>query len=574
MPITNIVIIVFVLAMIYMGTVQGLFSSFLHLIVVIAAGSLAFAVWEPLAVKLLLKYVPLFAWTLGLLVPFGLLLLILRMVSDKLVPGNAQFPGIVNLIGGIVCGGLSGLLTAGIVVIGIGFLPIGPDLGGYQPYSVGAGGVIQDTGSKLWIPATSVANKFFSGLSNGAFATRTPMAEYKPDLDLQMSLNRVRPENVSTIASPEAVDVSAVYITDTSALADIIDPALADELGAKLNQSGAKLVVVDTEWSTVKGTVDGDRALRLPSAQVRLIATPNGAGDHDVELLGPVGFSKPKGDAREFFLYDSESQMAFSSAPDTTFGFVFIVPANLQPLAPQIRLLRLDMPDEAAIITGADEVLAAVGLPPEPEPETADQGGDEQPSTATGTTGVSDSSGIRAGSYVLAVEETNKLPVTASKNSISGISYTDTNDGAMITSGSDGAARKPGQRVGARNKIIGFDVSPYYAMIRVEVIGDQNTSLFGSGISSAAAINPIFLEDSEGNKWFIAAWVWLKEDKTQEIHYDDFKFVKSAKQMNISRMDKQDKFYLYFLVKKPATLVRYSIGDVSSQEFEPPLQVK
>ena len=57
MPITNLVIILFVLAMIYMGTVQGLFSSFLHLMVVIAAGALAFAVWEPLTLGLLMKHI-------------------------------------------------------------------------------------------------------------------------------------------------------------------------------------------------------------------------------------------------------------------------------------------------------------------------------------------------------------------------------------------------------------------------------------------------------------------------------------------------------------------------------------
>lgn len=574
MPITNIVIIVFLLAMVYMGTVQGLFSSFLHLLVVIAAGTIAYAVWEPLTVKLLLKYTPLFAWTLGLLVPFGLILLILRMVSDKLIPLNAQFAGVVELVGSIVCGGLSGILTAGIVIIGVGFLPISPDLAGYQPYSIGASGAIQETDSKLWVPVNKYANNFFAGLSRGAFATRTPLAEYKPDLDVQMSLNRVRPENISTIASPDAVSVGAVYQADTAALKDLLPKRLTDVIGSKLTQAGAKVVIVDTDWKTVQGTVDADRALRLPASQVRLIAKPKDTHDKTVELLGPVGFTKTEGDNTTFYPYDSGSQVAFSSSPQPAIGFVFVVPQDLEPLFPQVRLLRLNMPDPNQIKTKPDEVVAAIGVPPEPKQEDEDQADNQPPAVATGTTNVSDASGLRAGSYVLAIEETTKLPLVASKNTVSGISYTDGDNGALITSGSEGSARKPSERVGARNKIIGFEVSPYYTMVRVEVKGDQNTSLFGSGISAAAALNTIFLEDAKGDMWYIAAWVWLKSDKTQEIHYDDFNPVKSAKQMPISRMDKEDKFYLYFMVKKPATLVRYSIGDVSDQQFEPPLQVK
>ncbi len=571
MPIMNILIVLFVLAMIYMGTVQGLFSSFLHLIVVIAAGTLAYAAWEPLTVMLLLKYTPLFAWTLGLLIPFGLILLILRMTSDKLVPLNAQFNGVVNLVGGIVFGGLSGLLTAGVVAIGLGFLPMGPDLGGYQPYSVGAGGVIQDTGDKLWIPVNRIANNFFGGLSRGSFATSTPLAEYKPDLDIQMSLNRVRPENVSTIAAPDAVEVPAVYIADTAALTETMKPELAEVLGSRLNQPGAKLVIVDTDWSTVKGTVDGDRNLRLPSSQVRLIARPTDPADTDIQLLGPVGFSKPIGDGRTFYLYDSESQMAYSEAPTSTFGFVFIVPGDLEPLFPQVRLLRLDMPEANQKV---EDVLAVVGVPAEETPEGTDPDQQANGQQNTGqTTNVGDRTGMRAGSYVLNVENTHKLPTPTSKNTISGISVGDGENGAVIESGSKGAARKPAGSIGSRNKIVGFDIAPNEAMIRVEVTGDQNTSLFGAGMSSAAALNPIFLEDSKGNKWFVTAYVWYKADKTQEIHYDAYVPIKSAKQMPISQMDKEDKFYLYFTVKKPVTLTRYSIGDVSSQEFEPPMQI-
>ena len=579
MPITNIVVLLFILAMIYMGTVQGLFSSFLHLMVVIVAGTLAFALWEPLTLSLLIKYVPLFAWTLGLLVPFGVLLLVLRMVSDKLVPANAQFPGVMNLVLGGGCGLLSGMLTAGIFVIAIGFLPFTPNLGGYAPYTVAAGGVIQDTGSKLWVPVNSIAANFYGGLSRGAFSTKTPMALYKPELDVQMSLVRVRPDFISIVASPDAVKVTNAYIADTSNLVDSLTPDMAEVLGSRFNQPGAQLVIVDTEWSIVKFTADGDQAMRLPSSQVRLITRSKERGVKDVKTVGPIGFSKPMGSSgvRTFYPYDSGSQMAFSTAPNSTFGFVFLVEPGYEPQFPQIRLLRLDMPDQGQIKSNADEVLDALGQPKAPEPEAEEGDVNEsadRPDRDQGATQISDADSILVGSYALALKETNRLPATASKNTISGLSVTDTDQGAMIVSGSQGSARKPGGNVGSRNKIVGFDIPAQKVMIQIQVKGEQTRSIFGSGIASAKALNPIFLEDSNGNVWRPTAWVWRKENGDQEIYFDDYKPVQSASQTPISQMGDDDEFYFYFSVTKPATLTAYRVGNESNQSFNPPYKVE
>ncbi|MGA1517490.1 MAG: hypothetical protein ACO396_06925, partial [Phycisphaerales bacterium] len=54
----------------YWWASQGAFSALLHLLCVIAAGVLAFAVWEPVAIKLLgMGALSNFAWGLGLLAP-------------------------------------------------------------------------------------------------------------------------------------------------------------------------------------------------------------------------------------------------------------------------------------------------------------------------------------------------------------------------------------------------------------------------------------------------------------------------------------------------------------------------
>jgi len=575
MPLTNIVILLFLLAMAYFGSVNGLFSAFLHLMVVITVGTIAFAIWEPLTLGLLMKYVPIMAWTLGLILPFAVLLIVFRLVVDKLVPRNAEFMPIVNTLLGAACGALSGVLTAGIAVIGLGLMPFGADMGGFQPYTIGGGGVVMERGEgDLWIPVHRITANFFSGLSGGAFATRTPMAEYMPDLDVQISTIRMRPEYVSIVAAPKAVEVTGASIAETGNLTDA-NPRLVPALGPDFRKPGYKLVIVDTEWSKQEGTVDGDRALRLPASQISLVTQPSGGGSDGVQLIGPVGFSKPRADAREFYPYDSDAVLAFSITPTSSFSFVFLVPAEQAPTFLMVRKLRLKLPEPDQIKTKSAEILAVLGAPPVPKVEQADDLTDDAPAdNRTGQTSISDRNGIRAGTFVLGLEITNRLPLVISKNASTGLSYDTVKDQGVITSGSTGSSRKTSGNVGARSKVSGFDIPAHERMVRVRIEPDQAVSLFGAARASAAALNPIFLEDTDGNKWFVSAWVWKKDNKDQEIHYDADNTIRSAKQLPISQMNKGDEFYLYFTVNKSTELVSYNIGDVTDQQFEPPLKVE
>jgi len=582
MPMTNLVILLFVLAMAYFGTVYGLFSAFMHLMVVIAVGAIAFALWEPITIGLLMKYVPLMAWTVGLIVPFGVLLLVFRMVVDKLVPRDAQFMSLVNTLAGATCGVISGVLTSGIVIIGLGFMPFGADLGGFQPYTIGGGGVVVERGEGgLWIPVHRITARFYSGLSGGAFASSTPMAEYMPKLEEQMVTVRMRPDGVSIVAAPNAVTVTGAAVAEATALTEAnANPAVIQALGNDFNRPGTQLVLIDTEWEKVEGTSDGDRALRLPASQVRLVTKNNTEGRGEFDLVGPVGFSKSGGgDSRVFYPYDSDAVMAFSTAPNSSFTFAFLVPQGAEPRSLIVRKLRVMLPEDEEINTVAGEVLASLGNPPVPEAEGEDEdgpdsGGTAQANTGGGQTTISDRNGMRAGTFVLGLDITNRLPGAAvSKNAATGLSYKDSDTGAMIVTGSTGSARKTQGNVGARSKVVGFDIPGHEAMVRVRIEPDQAVSLFGSARASAAALNPIFLEDTDGNKWFISAWVWQKSNKNKEIHYDAFQTIRSAKQLPISQMNDGDEFYLYFTVTKPVSLTSYNIGEVTDQQFEPPLVV-
>ena len=61
----------------------------------------------PLVIGVLGERMPYFAWGIGLLAPFALLLIFLRVVTDRLVNVSVQFPGLANQLGGAVFGGLT-----------------------------------------------------------------------------------------------------------------------------------------------------------------------------------------------------------------------------------------------------------------------------------------------------------------------------------------------------------------------------------------------------------------------------------------------------------------------------------
>ena len=192
--IVNLLIICFILGMAYLWSVYGLFSAFLQLIVVIAAGSFTLAIWETVAIDLgLLDRMGQPGWGVALLGPFVLTLILMRVVCDVLVRQNAHYPRLVQSIGGAVCGTMSAILIVGFAWIGISFLPLGPDVMGIQPYSIPNPGQVADNddGGRLWFAYDHMAAGFFNGLSGGAFATRHPLHLYQPQLAKQAETFRL-----------------------------------------------------------------------------------------------------------------------------------------------------------------------------------------------------------------------------------------------------------------------------------------------------------------------------------------------------------------------------------------------
>lgn len=191
--IMSIVVIFIVLALAYIWASRGFFSALLHMACVLVAGGIAFGLWEPIAYFLREKggsgFLVSTSFALGLGLPFALSLAVIRLIVDKLVPANADMEPAVNLVGGGICGLVSGTITAGIFVLSLSFLPLPPSVLDYQPVKQNTNGapVIQ---SSLLFPADKITAGLYGYTAEAAFRTDTPLLKYRPSVTVDGALMR------------------------------------------------------------------------------------------------------------------------------------------------------------------------------------------------------------------------------------------------------------------------------------------------------------------------------------------------------------------------------------------------
>ncbi|XAM01181.1 hypothetical protein OT109_07290 [Phycisphaeraceae bacterium D3-23] len=222
----NIIIIIFLLAMVAIWATYGFFSAFIHLMIVIVSGTFAFAVWEPLSYWLLGR-MPATAWGVGLLVPFVLSIVVLRIVFDKYCKMNLKFPRLADQAGGAACGLGAGVLSAGMLLMGAGFL-MPSDIMGFQPYTMVRNTVDDNDDGKLW-PITRVdewTGSFFTMLSTGSMRpwSDTSLAHYKSDIAARAQIHHLTSDpNQSKSSPPASVDLlTAQVITDPDEYIDMV----------------------------------------------------------------------------------------------------------------------------------------------------------------------------------------------------------------------------------------------------------------------------------------------------------------------------------------------------------------
>ncbi len=556
----NILILLFLIGMAYWWAIQGFFSAFIHLCLTITAAAIAISFWEPLVLKFLIFRMPYYAWAVGLLGPFSLVLILLRGATDRLIPGNVHFQLIIGRVFGGLCGFGSAILTAGLVVIGLGFLPLGPTaIGGYQPYGLN-NGRIMETGQDLWIGVDTMAEGFLAGLAGGSFYPwgGTPMAIYQPGLAAAASQIRLRDdENGSIVAVPGAVTVSQVVYPDADAIVGLPDSIKLKLSLVDLANAQKQLVVVDTIWRKdlpYRGTYDQDQTARIPPSQVRLV-TSRRVSSRRKHLYKhtPVAVCKQFPEQRQLYSFvEGEPVVVYSLANNDKLAWVFLIGVEEELKYLNVRHLRLSLSDPMTWKSHLDDLAPILGQLPEIAQPAATIDGSSS-SRATNEQDLDLPQNIQL---------TNKLTRPFSRNGASSLSY----DQNSVTRGCSRIKKSAG-RLSQRNRIDSVYCSSHLGMVRMELPRDEAQSLLGRSRSQAKSLGGIYLVDDRGEPHRPIGYNWLPKAGQQKLCIDPDQPIRSAQQLPIREMEKGDQLFVFFRMPVGTKIVSYQIGSSSFENI-------
>lgn len=125
---------VFILAIAVFQARQGLFSALIMTVLTVLCAAVALNLYPAVGELLLYSRQGAFADAVGLTAVFILSLLVLRLIFDWLIAGNAVLGFWPDRIGGLVLGGVSGMILVGVLLVIMQMLPFGPSVLGYRPY--------------------------------------------------------------------------------------------------------------------------------------------------------------------------------------------------------------------------------------------------------------------------------------------------------------------------------------------------------------------------------------------------------------------------------------------------------
>ncbi|MCK4874174.1 MAG: hypothetical protein KAS72_15735 [Phycisphaerales bacterium] len=367
----QLIVIALVLLIAYWWAGQGALSALLHLACVIAAGAIAFAVWEIVTIKLLFPAHEFFestGWAIGLLLPFTLALTILRVACDKLIGANLSFQPNIDFTAGAVLGAASGILTAGILVIGLGFLQLQPKFFGYLPIVTNDGSAMGSLkrDSKLWLGVDRYTEAFYNLVSNGAFASSHPLNEYQAQLADEANLIRMNFEGMSRNSMQPGVAKVASMIKVTGNLPALYRFAADDAATYHYEDPwngrpdpGASIYLLTIEFESETREKTGGMA--VGNAQFRLVVEDDETGTYtSVVPMAIIGKAEPDpripGDhlGRWRFEAADEFRGTAGGGATATMAFEFIVPPRHTPRYLSARHLRLDLPDVSGEMTAAE----------------------------------------------------------------------------------------------------------------------------------------------------------------------------------------------------------------------------
>ncbi|MFO0831382.1 MAG: hypothetical protein U0637_06005 [Phycisphaerales bacterium] len=365
----------------FVWSTRGFYNALIHMLCTLIAGAIAFAVWEPASYFLLSAMgkgsmgtiLESCAWGLGLAVPFGVSLAVLRGITDSTLRGNILVTTAVNYAGGGVCGLIIGTITSGILIISVSNLRVASEFMGYQPYRYDNNGnlVRQD---RLIFPVDEITAGVYNALSERAFASAEPLARWHPDASQEggamrvsynegAARNTIRPNEV-TLESRFTVNADSLkqLLSDSlpgggneqkalDAQGQTFDPASRIEgfvlkFGPSAGEKSGKVIMGAGQIRLlVADQTDENRQLYFPITISSQAEAPPVQAD-------PSGIAPPQNPKPLFSRWRYDGRDVFISSvgggAETRFAFEFVVPKKYNPVALYVRGTRIDLRSKSA----------------------------------------------------------------------------------------------------------------------------------------------------------------------------------------------------------------------------------
>ena len=362
--IVNISILLFLLSMaMRWGLTQNLLDAFIHLISTVIAAAMAVAMWEHFVLRMLIRTIPTYAWCVGLLGPFVIGLALMRLVTFKyLQTDNVEVISPLRIAGAAACGLLSGMLASGLLIIGLGFLPLPlhADWNRTPQHQIFSFTADQPV-SELWIPVDRYTESFLSTLSTGVFNTRYPLARYQPHLATRAAMFYGGGLSDHPLILPNSIKATAVNAAVIPRQG--LDPKLTEQLKMLKQTPGTKIVVVDTYWKRSPNTDTEKDKLDIHPSQVRLSGHRLHVNKTFTQLYAPVGYvrldTKPQAaDQRLFIPLQQRTLLAYQPKPNDLLAWVFVIPFEDEIGDLLIHQLRIGLPKAN---TEPEPLLSALG---------------------------------------------------------------------------------------------------------------------------------------------------------------------------------------------------------------------
>jgi uncharacterized membrane protein required for colicin V production len=617
----GVVILILILSG-YLWLTRGFFSALVHMLCVIVAGALAFAFWEPLAYWMLgsvkasssLQGV---AWGVALVIPFALALSVLRLGIDKLLPSNVQLDTVTNYVGGGVCGLISGVITAGVVVLGVGLLRLPSDHWDYKPVdytpsALGRGG-LQRSG-RLLVPVDRITSGLYARLSTNAFRTGEPLAKWYPDLDLvgpSMRINHGEGKARNTMGPKDFSVIGHYVVSGSSALAVMSD-----------SRDAAEQKVVDLEGNRVDfkpgpqapriegfmlkfgpGAKEKNGQVVLTNGQVRLVVqnTQDESEFKTVHAIAVVTTPRPPdpvtdptgrlvpaptpGPSR--FRFDSNN-FAIASVPgqsDAAMSFEFLVPAGFEPIALYIKNVRHELDPavekprkfttasmrDAWIRNNLDKGTPPGGADSGPQGTAVDLKTDQATRIA-----------IKLGAPGAPVSNIPEAGLTIS----SAIGYVlqkgsernlEVGEGNRVVDGEETYTKAELQNRGLDRqlRVDRFEVPEDSVLVQLDVGANRPASLIQPSVQSADLAAPPVLVDNKGLSYQAVGYIY-SDESTIRIRYTRGRPLAglqdlSSRGITLSQSRDDQKLVLIFVCSLRSELTGFAIGDKAINLYEPPV---